>query len=107
MEYFNIENRKKELINQGISENMALYIADKEKEYHKRNDLEKPEYKTLWKVNAYNSAGFRERYAMINGNATKIFINGELCYKFTYNKYDSYQDANGATYNTVRKCWVD
>ena len=35
-------------------------------------------------VEAYNAAGFRERYAMENGNK---------CYKFTYSKDVDYQDA--------------
>jgi hypothetical protein len=55
---------------------------------------------------AYNAGGFRERYAMENGNKTVLYINGEKCFKFTYSQYKEYQDANGAIYNTTRKCWI-
>ena len=56
---------------------------------------------------AYSLAGFRERYAMEHGNRATVYINGEKCYKFTYSKYKEFQDANGATYNTVRGVWID
>lgn len=56
---------------------------------------------------AYEKAGYRERYAMENGNRTIIYINGNKCYKFTYSKFSDYQDANGATYDTVRKAWIN
>lgn len=52
------------------------------------------------------AAGWREKYAIEHGNKTVIFVNGEKCFKFTYSKYNEYQDANGAIYNTVRRCWV-
>ena len=55
---------------------------------------------------AYNAGGFRERYAMENGNKTALYINGEKCFKFTYSQHKEYQDANGAIYNTIRKCWI-
>lgn len=55
---------------------------------------------------AYNAGGFRERYAMENGNKTVLYINGEKCFKFTYSQHKEYQDANGAIYNTIRKCWI-
>ena len=54
---------------------------------------------------AYKNGGFRERYAMENGNKTILYINGHKCYKFTYSKYKEYQDANGALYDTVLKIW--
>lgn len=56
---------------------------------------------------AYTVGGFRERYAMENGNKTIVYINGNKCYKYTYSKYNKYQDANGATFDTVRGCWID
>lgn len=56
---------------------------------------------------AYKNGGYRERYAMENGNKTVIFVNGEKCFKFTYSENKKYQDANGAVYNTVSKSWVD
>jgi hypothetical protein len=54
----------------------------------------------------HSAGGFRERYAMEHGNRATVYINGEKCYKFTYSKYNEYQDANGAIYNTVRGVWV-
>lgn len=56
---------------------------------------------------AYTAGGFRERYAMENGNRTTIYINGHKCIKFTYSKHKEYQDANGATFDTVRGRWID
>lgn len=56
-------------------------------------------------VEAYNVAGFREKYAMENGNKSIVYINGHKCYKFTYSKDVDYQDANGALYDTVEKRW--
>lgn len=55
---------------------------------------------------AYNNGGYRERYAMENGNKTIIYINGQKCFKFTYSLNLEYQDANGAIYNTSTKTWV-
>ena len=56
---------------------------------------------------AYTVAGWRERYAMENGNKTVVYIGGHKCYKYTYSKHREYQDANGATFDTVRGCWID
>lgn len=56
---------------------------------------------------AYRLAGWRERYAMENGNRATIYENGEKCYKFTYSTAKEYQDANGATYNTARRAWTN
>ncbi len=56
---------------------------------------------------AYDRGGFRERYAMENGNRATIYINGEKFYKWTYSKALEYQDANGATYNTALGSWVN
>ena len=56
---------------------------------------------------AYESAGFRERYAMEHGNRATVFINGHKCYKYTYSKTKENQDANGATLYTVRESWID
>lgn len=55
---------------------------------------------------AYEKAGYRERYAMENGNRTTIYLNGNKCIKFTYSTRKDYQDANGAIYDTVRKAWI-
>lgn len=56
---------------------------------------------------AYETAGHRERYAMEHGNRATVYINGHKCYKYTYSKTKEYQDANGATFDTVRGIWVD
>lgn len=56
---------------------------------------------------AYTVGGFRERYAMENGNKTVVYINGHKCHKYTYSVNKEYQDANGATFDTVRGCWID
>ena len=58
-------------------------------------------------MKAYAAAGFRERYAMKNGNRATVYINGHRCIKYTYSKYLEYQDANGATFDTVRGIWID
>lgn len=52
---------------------------------------------------AFNAGGYRERYAMLNG---KINYIGDLV-KFTYNKHEEYQDANGATYSRSHKAWIN
>lgn len=56
---------------------------------------------------AYTSGGCRERYAMEHGNRTTIYINGHKCYKFTYSTHKDYQDANGATFDTIKNIWID
>ena len=62
-------------------------------------------YKSLDMKEAYKNGGARERYAMENGHRSTLYINGNKCYKFTYSIYDEYQDANGAIYDTILKCW--
>lgn len=52
------------------------------------------------------TAGYRERFALDNGNRSTIYVHGEKCLKFTYSPHLEYQDANGAIYNTVQKRWV-
>lgn len=51
-------------------------------------------------------AGYREKYAMYNGQSEVITVKNHRCYKFTYSEDGEYQDANGATYDTVRKTWI-
>ena len=52
------------------------------------------------------NAGFRERYAVSVGERKVKTIRGHKCYVFTYSSDDEYQDANGATYDTVTKSWI-
>ena len=64
-------------------------------------------YKSLDMITAYKKAGYRERYAMENGNKTIIHTyNGHTLFKFTYSRYKEYQDANGATYDATAKQWI-
>lgn len=56
---------------------------------------------------AYESGGFRERYAMEHGKKTVKFIRGHKCFKYTYSPMEEYQDANGATYDTVERRWIN
>lgn len=56
---------------------------------------------------AYTNGGYRERYAMEHGHKTYILINGHSCIKFTYSRYNEYQDANGATFDTVTQTWIN
>lgn len=52
-------------------------------------------------------AGFRENYAMDRGGSQLIYIRGHLCIKYTYSETDPYQDANGATWDTVTHEWIN
>ena len=63
-------------------------------------------YKSAELREAYRLAGFRERFAMDNGNRATLYINGAKCYKWTYSNGIEYQDANGATYDTARRAWI-
>mgnify|MGYP004613317535 CR=1 FL=1 len=63
-------------------------------------------YKTLEMQTAYEKAGYRERYAMENGNKREVYVNSHRCLKFTYSSRKEYQDANGALWDTVRKQWI-
>jgi hypothetical protein len=64
-------------------------------------------YKSEEMKTAYSVAGWRERYAMEHGNRATVYICGRKCYKFTYSTKDAYQDANGATFDTVRGAWIN
>ena len=57
-------------------------------------------------VAMYEKAGFRERYAMNNGYRRVVYLRGHLCFKFCYSPKVEYQDANGATYDTVTETWI-
>lgn len=56
---------------------------------------------------AREKAGYREKFAIKNGNKAVCYIRGHKCYKFTYSEKIEYQDANGATFDTVIKKWID
>ena len=55
---------------------------------------------------AYETAGYRERYAIEHGNKSIVYVNGRKCFKFTYSVNEEYQDANGALYDTIAACWI-
>lgn len=55
---------------------------------------------------ARQQAGYREQYAIKHGNRATVYINGHKCIKFTYSASLKYQDANGATFDTVRGVWI-
>lgn len=63
-------------------------------------------YKSKDMINAYNIAGYREKFAMDNGNKSIIYANNHKCFKFTYSKHLEYQDANGSIFDTVSKTWI-
>lgn len=56
---------------------------------------------------AESVAGWRERYAMQHGTPRAVIQGGALCFRFEYSPADTYQDANGATYNTRRRAWTN
>lgn len=56
---------------------------------------------------AYNAGGYRERYAMQHGAPRAVIINGNKCIIWYYAPSDPYQDANGATFDTVRGVWIN
>lgn len=58
-------------------------------------------------LNAWTYAGWRERYAMEEGNKTVVTDdrNHEL-WVYTYGSEKNYQDANGATYDATEGRWV-
>lgn len=64
-------------------------------------------YKSDETKRAAAAAGWRERFTMENGNRATVYINGNKCYKYTYSKHIEYQDANGATFDTVRGVWIN
>lgn len=61
------------------------------------NDLQK----------AKAAAGWRERYAIKHGKLNTIYIRDHKCLKFTYSPRAEYQDANGATFDTVTGQWIN
>lgn len=65
--------------------------------YAKNEELAKEIFK------AWLKGGFRERYAVENGNAVAV----SESIVFTYSNKNEYQDANGAIWNIKRKEWVN
>lgn len=56
---------------------------------------------------AWDNGGYRERYAMENGNRSVLYMEGRELWRFTYSKYKPHQDANGATYDATHRRWVN
>ena len=55
---------------------------------------------------AYQAGGYRERYAMDHGREKEIEYSGDRCLRYTYDKNDPYQDANGAIWSVTRQKWI-
>ena len=64
-------------------------------------------YRSETMQKAYETAGYRERYTMENGNKSIIYVRGHKCFKFIYSVNMEYQDGNGATYDTITESWID
>ena len=78
------------------------------KNYDKINrQLDAINKESIEMLEAAKRAGNRELYAIAHGERRTRWINGRKCFVFEYNTKDKYQDANGATYDTVRKAWID
>ena len=60
-----------------------------------------------WK-SAEETAGYREKYAMIHGKKNVVTDHREHeLWIFRYSTGDPYQDANGATYDATERRWVN
>lgn len=68
--------------------------------------IKKPTMEEL--ADMLKKAGHREKYAIDNGEVEIMYHGSDAhkCYRFTYSDENEYQDANGATYDTVRKTWI-
>ena len=78
------------------------------KDYDKINrHLDAIKKESIEMLEAAKRAGNRELYAIAHGERRTRWINGHKCLVFEYSTKDKYQDANGATYDTVRKTWID
>ena len=55
---------------------------------------------------AYTKGGYRERYAMDHGRPEMKMHGDHKVVRFWYDSKDDYQDANGATWDTVTKQWI-
>ena len=64
-------------------------------------------YRSLEMKKAYEMGGYREHYAMDYGNKSTVYVNSHKCFKFTYSKELTYQDGNGAMYDTFAGKWID
>lgn len=58
-------------------------------------------------IRMWDKGGYRERFAMRKGSRRVVYINGHLCFRFNYADTIEYQDANGATYDTITETWID
>lgn len=56
-------------------------------------------------IEAAKAAGYREKYAMQHGKARRKQDGDHELYIFTYSTADTYQDANGATYDATAHKW--
>lgn len=57
---------------------------------------------------AWETAGYRERYAMEHGRkSVHRDKRGHTLITYRYNEFMEYQDANGATYDATEGRWVN
>lgn len=56
---------------------------------------------------AYKQGGYRERYAMENGNKAVTHECQRELWTYTYPSDWDYQDANGAIYDATHGKWVN
>ena len=57
---------------------------------------------------AWETAGYRERYAMEHGRKSVHRDNrGHTLITYRYSKFTEYQDANGAVYDATEGRWVN
>ena len=60
------------------------------------------------KNRAYETAGYRERFAMEHGKRTvKRDHRGHTLWVYKYSPHVDYQDANGSTYDATEGRWVN
>jgi len=55
---------------------------------------------------AWESAGYREKFAMEWGKRKVTKVNNHTLWVFTYSPDAEYQDANGATFDVTEMRWV-
>ena len=72
----------------------------------KKGDVSMPP-QIVTKKDAYNSGGYRERYAMDHGTKEIKMVNGHRMWIFNYSPDNPYQDGNGATFGCKTKTWIN
>lgn len=77
------------------------------REEHPTEIMEELEEQSI-KKKAWETAGWRERYAMENGKAQKVEDDrGHVLWTYSYSAARDYQDANGAVYDATENRWIN